>query len=344
MSTISFKANLEDHDTSIQPKLITQRRPSIMDMIKEKQSDQDFNQKLNVGLTLVLELYRVLMGAFLVAFVPQQCEYDICSLTENITRDDTLSQCAIVCNVITMVSFLGLYFVEVKRENKMINYLEVNRFNSVDNESVGEALEKLADSKKQSIWNYDRYYQKAGYASTIAFLLNAVLSSIVLYNHYLDSKTLTVYLTNLLFMGSKVSDVFSTVNTKKNVFYSAYLKNKVQFNDVDPDKIQAEEVDETNPSVSIEADSINDDAIVNATVDVGTATEETMLVSNNPEGIMSEVSLGSSFYNTPLVSTEGEEAGEECEEEEEECEEGEGECEEGEGECEEESEGKDNSV
>ena len=48
-------------------------------------------------------------------------------------------------------------------------------------------------------------------------------------------------------MGSKVSDVFSTVNTKKNVFYSAYLKNKVQFNDVDPDKIQAEEVDETNP-------------------------------------------------------------------------------------------------
>ena len=39
-------------------------------------------------------------------------------------------------------------------------------------------------------------------------------------------------------MGLKVSDVYSTVNTKQNVFYSAYLKNKVQFNDVDPDKIQ----------------------------------------------------------------------------------------------------------
>ena len=38
-------------------------------------------------------------------------------------------------------------------------------------------------------------------------------------------------------MGLKVADVFSTVNTKKNIFYSAYLKNKVQFNDVDPDKI-----------------------------------------------------------------------------------------------------------
>jgi type II secretory pathway component PulK len=39
-------------------------------------------------------------------------------------------------------------------------------------------------------------------------------------------------------MGLKVADVFSTVNTKKNVFYSAYLKNKVQYNDVDPDKVE----------------------------------------------------------------------------------------------------------
>jgi hypothetical protein len=54
-------------------------------------------------------------------------------------------------------------------------------------------------------------------------------------------------------MGLKVTDVYSTVNTKKNIFYSAYLKNKVQFNDVDPDKIQdiespkVEELDGSNP-------------------------------------------------------------------------------------------------
>jgi len=28
---------------------IKEKRPSIMDMIKEKQNDQDFNQKMNVG-------------------------------------------------------------------------------------------------------------------------------------------------------------------------------------------------------------------------------------------------------------------------------------------------------
>ena len=45
----------------------------------------------------------------------------------------------------------------------------------------------------------------------------------------------------------KVSDVYSRVNTKKNIFYSAYLKNKVQYNDVDPDKIQID--DDESPKV-----------------------------------------------------------------------------------------------
>ena len=63
-------------------------------------------------------------------------------------------------------------------------------------------------------------------------------SPVVIYIYYLDSKTITVFLTNLLFMSLKVYDVYNNnVNTKPNIFYSAYLKNKVQFNDVDPDKM-----------------------------------------------------------------------------------------------------------
>ena len=59
-----------------------ERRPSIMDIIKEKQNDQDFNQKLNVAITLVMELFKVLMGAFLVVFVPQKCGDGICSIEQ----------------------------------------------------------------------------------------------------------------------------------------------------------------------------------------------------------------------------------------------------------------------
>lgn len=83
---------------------------------------------------------------------------------------------------------------------------------------------------------YDDYYKKTGYISTVIFLLNGTVSSIVIFHNYLDNSTLSVYFTNILFMGLKVFDVFSTVNTKKNIFYSAYLKQKLQYNDVDPDK------------------------------------------------------------------------------------------------------------
>ena len=235
------------------------RRPSIMDNIKEKQNDQDFQQKVNVASTLVLEIYRVLMGAFLVVFIPQKCGDSICSMEQNINRDDILSQITIIFNTLTMFTFLCLYFIEVKRENKLINYLEVNRFTPVDNESVGEALQKLSTNKKDNILKFDKYYQKAGYISTASFIINAVLSSIVVYSHYLDSKTVTVYLTNLLFMGLKVSDVYSTVNTKQNVFYSAYLKHKVQFNDVDPDKIIGDESLQIEDKV-YESEDVNTDS------------------------------------------------------------------------------------
>ena len=202
-----------------------------------KDDNQDFNQKMNVASTLALELYRVLMGAFLMVFVPQKCGDHICSISENINRGGVLSHVTVSSNALTLFAFLLLYIIEVRRENKLITYLEVNKSTPFDNESVGNALLKLESTKKDNILAYDVYYQQTGYLCTGIFIVNSVLSSIVIYSHYLDSKTITVYLTNLLFMSLKVYDVYNTVNTKPNIFYSAYLKNKVQFNDVDPDKI-----------------------------------------------------------------------------------------------------------
>ena len=67
------------------------------------------------------------------------------------------------------------------------------------------------------------------------------IECIPIFMNYLDNKTLTVYLTNVLFLTLKLVDAYSTVKTDKNIFYSAYLSSKVQFNDVDPDKCFIEE-------------------------------------------------------------------------------------------------------
>ena len=78
-----------------------------LEKCKEKQNDQDFKQKMGVASTLVLEFYRVLMGAFLIAFVPQKCGDSICSMGENMNRNSSLAQTAISFNALTMLSFLS---------------------------------------------------------------------------------------------------------------------------------------------------------------------------------------------------------------------------------------------
>ena len=215
-------------------------------------TDQDFNQRFNVATAVSLEFYRVLMGSFLVLFVPQLCDDHACSMNENVNRGDTLTNIGIALNSITLFAFFLLYFIEVKRENKMITYLEVNKFKALDNESVGEALQQLDPSKKDNILLYDMYYQKMGYLCTGIFTVNSTVSSIVIYTNYLDSKTVTVFLTNLLFMSLKVLDVYNTVNSKPNIFFSAYLKKKVQYNDVDPDKYMNKPTEEKPSPLTIQ--------------------------------------------------------------------------------------------
>lgn len=225
-----------------------EKQPSFRDMLK----DQDTQQKLNVALTLVLEVYRVLMGAMLVLFVPQNCNGQICSLSDNFDRDDGgLTKSAFALNMLTVTSFLVLYKIEVSRENRMIDYLNVNPELPRDNEAVEEALLKLDPSKKEEIWKLDGHYQKAGYFCMGAFGLNSVVSLIVIFSNYLDDKTLTVLITNLLFLSMKIKDVFAVVNTEKNVFLSSYLTRKIQFNDIDPDhlpKIEDSKVELNTPS------------------------------------------------------------------------------------------------
>ena len=87
---------------------LSERRNSIFERIKEKQNDQDFKQKTNVFITLMLEIYRVLMGAFLVAFVPQKCHDTICTLNENVSRTDNFSVLVVSMNGATFLVFLRI--------------------------------------------------------------------------------------------------------------------------------------------------------------------------------------------------------------------------------------------
>lgn len=209
---------------------------TLYEKTKNKLNDQDFMQKVSVLPTFFLELYRVMISSFLILFVPQQCDDHVCSYNENMTLGNQLYSAGLFFNFITMLSFLIMYFFEIKRENRLITYLEVNKNVPSDNDTVQKMLESLPEEKRNSIWTLDKYYCRAGYISIGCFITNSFLSGFVIYQYYLDTQTTTTFVTNIVVMITKLGDVYATVNTEKNIFYSAYLKGKVQFNDVDPDK------------------------------------------------------------------------------------------------------------
>jgi hypothetical protein len=219
--------------TEVKPEAVEQ---GCCTNLKNTISDQDFKQKVNVNISFIMELYRVVMASFLLMFVPQKCGEELCGMYETLFVSD-LNITGFSVNITTFVSFLAMYFYEIRRENKMITYLHVNSEVPCDNDAVDEALNKLDSSKKQAILRLDKNYQRTTYLAMVCFVANAVLSGVIVKDSYLDSKTATAFITNILFMALKLVDAYGIANTEDNIFYSAYLKSKLQYNDVDPDKI-----------------------------------------------------------------------------------------------------------
>lgn len=208
--------------------------------ITSRLKDQDFMQKINVTISFVLELYRVLMGTMLIMFVPQKCGEDICGLTDNMFKSTATYSANAGVNIATLIAFVYLYVVEVRRENTLINYLDINKEFASDNDAVGEALLLLPDKKRKLVLNLDHSYQIASYVALFFFLANTVFSGYSVYYNYLDSKTTSVFITNVLFLAGKLIETNALANTEENVFYSAYLTDRIQYNYVDPDKVSME--------------------------------------------------------------------------------------------------------
>ena len=222
----------EDKKDIVVEKSITNKPPNTSVL-----KNQDLIQKFSIVPVVVFELYKVMVSSFLILFVPQKCGDHVCQLNENLVLDNELYNAGLVLNFITMFSFIIFYFCEIKRENRLIAYLEVNQRIPFDNTSVGKVLELLPIEKRTIILTLDKYYQKIGYFVLFMFLLNSIVSGFVVYEYYLDNQTTTTFITNILFMITKLSDIYATVHTEENIFYSAYLKGKIQYNDVDPDKL-----------------------------------------------------------------------------------------------------------
>jgi hypothetical protein len=197
--------------------------------------NQDFNQRYNVVSSVLLELYRVITCSLLILFIPQKCGEQVCTISQNMSWGTGFYNTAVILNFVTLFAFCPLYYIEIVRENRFIKYLHVNQDKPNDEKAVTDTLAIMPEEKKQKIDEIDKQYQQIAYAIMAIYFVNALFSGIVIFDYYLSSQTATVYITYVLFIMSKLVNVYTIANTPKNIFYSAYLKTNLQYNDVDAD-------------------------------------------------------------------------------------------------------------
>ena len=201
----------------------------------KKGIDQDTLQRISVVFQVCLELYRVITSSLLILFVPQICVDHICTTTENLVWETNTYNTALCFNFISMAFLVNMYYMELVRENRLIKYLGVNPELANDNEGVGKQLELLSMNKQNKIFTINKYYRISSYGAASIYLLNVLLSISAISKYYAGSQTTTTFITYILFMMTKFASVHSLVSTEKNIFYSAYLIGKIQFNSVDDD-------------------------------------------------------------------------------------------------------------
>jgi hypothetical protein len=235
LDEVNFQNNLTPPNTDLVTININKPEDNTFDNINKLAKDQDTMQRINVGIQVLLEMYRVITSSLLILFVPQICDDHICSTTENLVWETSTYNTALCFNFISMAFLVNMYYMELVRENRLIKYLSINPNVANDNNEVGHRLETLSTTKQNKIFSINKNYKLSAYVALCIYVLNVMLNSIAISKYYAGSQTTSTFVTYVLFIATKFASVKTLVSTDKNIFYSAYIKANVQFNDVDDD-------------------------------------------------------------------------------------------------------------
>lgn len=191
-----------------------------------------YKSKLFTGTVILLDMYRVGTGTLLVIFVPGVCGDKACTPLDNWIRGDILYRVGVACNLLTLLTFAALYTSEIRRENRLITYLKNSPQLPTDSEEVGKVVHRLTDTRRAGLLQLNMYYQRIGYITIAMYVINTIISAAIIFTGYINDKGPVLLVTNTLLIGGKLYDIYRTVNTESNVFLSAYINHKLQFNDV----------------------------------------------------------------------------------------------------------------
>jgi hypothetical protein len=244
----------QENDENIQkvkkcPKMTNKNIKRIKKYMKYNHSFEKFN----VSITVIVEIYRLVIGICLIISVPQECNTGSCSISELVFNGNQMYDNCFYFNITTLFIFINLYIIELIREDIFIKYLDINNNLPTDEESVVKIINTLECSTKKSIHYIDSIYIYISKIAISFFVINTIFSAIIIMNNNNNNtnRTSTGFITNILFITTKLYKIQYILNTDKHVFYSAYLTNFVQYNDILKPNIDSSDSSDSSDSFQV---------------------------------------------------------------------------------------------
>ncbi len=217
--------------------------------------DNDSKQRLITFFSMVLEFYKVVMGTFLIVFVPQECEETTCTMSENFFNGTIINSAGNICNFITFTSIGTLYFIEYRRENWCIKYLDIDDEKSTNN--LDEEIENYPDFKA-AMASLNSYYVKSAYFASIMMIINFIVSGFVVYQSYASTNSITSFISFFLLVSMKLYSSYNvgSLSLRDERANSAYMKEPKTYNTIDEDHrletlIDREDVESNNITIEL---------------------------------------------------------------------------------------------
>ena len=211
----------------------------------------DSQQRITTFLLMCLEFYKVVMGTFLIVFVPQDCNGTICTATENFFKEGDLYFGGNVCNFITFSAIGTLYFIELKRENWCIQYLDIDDEKSTNN--LDTEIEAYPKYKKE-MNRLNKNYVNATYFAVLMMCINFIVSGFTVYQTYTGSNSITSFVSFFLLVSMKLYNAWTVgrLSIKDERANSAYMKEPKTYNTIDENYRILEDDKDTFTSVTVE--------------------------------------------------------------------------------------------
>ena len=210
--------------------------------------NNDMKQYLYVMMTIIVEIYKMGMGTFLILFVPQKCDEHTCQIIELVQSTNIYNRTALCINAFTLSMIFFVYLWEIKRERWFIKNLDSDKNVMYDNIRL-IANEKIKLSN--SLRGLNLHYIRALRMSSFVCFLNLLSSGYIIYPRYLDISTLTSYVSFALLLLMKLS---TSYNVGKQSYHSSlalssYMTEPLSFNVLDIDEYPRDPDDLSAPLI-----------------------------------------------------------------------------------------------